>query len=459
VSRPGLAARYDPFGTGGRRSVRTRRACIRAHLAAGDGEHTFCSTDSETGGLPMEGRPEGQDVLIVGAGVVGAALAYEVARRGRRVLVVDRATAPAFGATRWSMGGTHWLAAATDDRLRDLCREGLDRHQGLSEEIGTDSGFRPRPILVLAQDEVALAGLVPLVENGRAHGFEGRIVGAAELAYLEPTLTPGVAVGAAFCDLGWVDTQVATRAWLQGAAMHGAQFRSNVEVRSIHADGPTPRVETSEGPIEAGQVILTAGAWIGRLLREAGSNVPLVHTHAEVVESEPQPPIYRHVVIAVTPTEKSRGTLETAIAQPGLRARFEADDGTDLGLPNSVEIGVVQQADGRVRLGQISRGISGFLDGPRPDGEAAIRSEVARFYPELAKQPGQVHSRPVSFSADRLPVVGAVPRLPGYWLVTGLVSPLIYLPALAPRMAAALAGESVPELAPFAPDRLLDGPA
>jgi glycine/D-amino acid oxidase-like deaminating enzyme len=407
----------------------------------------------------MEGRPERPDVLIVGAGVVGAALAYEVARRGQRVLVVDRAADPALGATRWSMGGTHWLAAATDDRLRDLCREGLERHQALSEELGADSGFRPRPILVLAPDEAALATLVPLIENGREHGFEGRIVDGAELARLEPALAPGAAVGAAFCALGWVDTQVATRAWIQGAAMHGARFEGGVEVTAIRADAPTPLVETSAGPISAGQVILTAGAWIGRLLREAGSGLPLVHTHAEVVESEPQPPIYQHVVVAVTPVEKARGTLETAIAEPERRAQFEADDGTDLGLPNSVEIGVVQQADGRVRLGQISRGVSGFLDGPRPDGEAAIRAEVSRFYPELARQPGQVHSRPVSFSADRLPVAGAVPGLPGYWLVTGLVSPLIYLPALAPRMAAALAGEPVPALVPFAPARLLDGSA
>jgi glycine/D-amino acid oxidase-like deaminating enzyme len=403
----------------------------------------------------MEARPESPDVLIVGAGVVGAALAYEVARRGRRVLVIDRADGAALGATRWSMGGTHWLAAATDPDLRAFCIEGLARHQIMSEELGADSGFRARPILVLAPDEAALAGLAPLIENGRAHGFEGRIVDRAELARLEPTLTPGVAVGAAYCALGWVDTQVATRAWLQGAAMHGAAFRTGVEVRAIHADGPSPRVETADGPISAGQVTLTAGAWIGSLLRGAGLTLPLVHTHAEVVETEPQPQIYRHVVVAVTPVERSRSTLELAIARPDLRARFEAEDGSDLGLPTSVEIGVVQQADGRVRLGQISRGISGVLDGPRPDGEAAIRAEVGRFYPELARQPGQIHSRPVSYSTDRLPVAGPVPGAPGYWLVTGLVSPLIYLPSLAPRMAAALEGEAVPELEPFAPARLL----
>ena len=403
----------------------------------------------------MEARLDAPDVLIVGAGVVGAALAYEVARCGQRVLVVDRADGAALGATRWSMGGTHWLVAAMDSRLRDLCREGLERHQGMSEELGADSGFRARPVLILAPDDEAFAGLAPLVENGRAHGFEGRLVGQDELHRLEPTLAPGSAVGGAFCALGWVDTVVATRAWLQGAAMHGATFRTGLDVTAIRLDGPTPAVETSEGPISAGQVILAAGAWMGRLLRQAGISVPMVHTHAEIVESEPLPPTFKHVVVAVKPVEQSRGALETAIAQPERRDRFEAEDGSDLGLAPSVEIGVVQQADGRVRLGQLSRGISGFLDGPYPGGEPAIRAEVARYFPELAKQPGQVHHRPVSFTPDRLPLAGPVPGAPGYWLVNGLVSPLIYLPALAPRLAAVLEGERVPELEPFAPARLV----
>jgi glycine/D-amino acid oxidase-like deaminating enzyme len=402
----------------------------------------------------MGGRLDSPDVLIVGAGVVGAAIAYEVARRGRRVLVVDRAEEAAQGATRWSMGGTHWLAAATDERLRDLCLEGLARHQARTEELGTDGGFRARPILVLAPDQPALDGLATLIEHGQGHGFDGRMVDPAELARLEPTLTPGVAMGAAYCALGWVDTQVATRAWLQGAAMHGAEFRSGVDVQAIRTDGPTPVVETAAGSISAGQVVLAAGAWIGRLLRGAGLDVPMVHTHAEVVESEPLPQTYRHVVVALTPPGRSRAALEAALADPTRRAEFEADDGTDLGLRPSVEIGVVQQADGRVRLGQMSRGIAGVLDGPQPDGEALIRSEVARFYPDLARQPGRAYSRPVSFSADRLPIAGPVPGAPGYWLVNGLVSPLVYLPALAPRLAAALDGENVPEIAAFAPARL-----
>ncbi|MFN8637328.1 MAG: FAD-dependent oxidoreductase [Chloroflexota bacterium] len=404
----------------------------------------------------MEARLDIPDVLVVGAGVVGAALAYEIARRGRRVLVLERAASPALGATRWSMGGTHWLAAATEPRLRDLCREGLDRHQVMSEEIGTDSGFRPRPILVLAPDETALAGLAPLVANGREHGFEGRVVDRAELARLEPDLLPGATVGGVLCALGWVDTVVATQAWLRAATMHGASVRTGVEVSSMQWDGPAPTVVTAGGPISAGQVVLASGAWIGRQLRQSGLSLPLVHTHAEIVESDPLPLTFKHVVVCANPPERTRGALELAMSDPAHRARLDADDGADLGVTPSVELGVVQLADGRVRLGQISRAISGILDGPRPDGEAAIRAEVARYYPELAKQPGQVYSRPVSFSADRLPVAGPVPGAPGFWLATGLVSPIVFLPALAKRMAAALDGEAAPELEPFAPARLLE---
>ena len=121
----------------------------------------------------------------------------------------------------------------------------------------------------------------------------------------------------------------------------------------------------------------------------------------------------------------------------------------------SVELGVVQREDGRVRLGTIDRGIAGFLDGPDPAGEAAIRGEVARYFPDLAQQPATLHSRPVSFSADRLPMAGAASWQPGCWLITGLVSPLVYLPVLAEQVAGALGGEEMPALAPFGLERLV----
>src|SRR3954452_2630596 len=107
----------------------------------------------------MEARVDAADVAIVGACVVGAAMAYECAKRGQRVLVLERDAGAGLGASRWSLGGTSWLGAAMNPHLRDLCFAGLERHQALSGELGTDSGFRARPNLILAPTEEALAGL------------------------------------------------------------------------------------------------------------------------------------------------------------------------------------------------------------------------------------------------------------------------------------------------------------
>jgi glycine/D-amino acid oxidase-like deaminating enzyme len=399
----------------------------------------------------MEARLDTPDVVIVGAGVVGAAVAYELARRRQRVLVLERAEQAGLGASRWSLGGTSWLGAAMDPRLRDLCYAGLARHQALSGELGVHSGFHARPTLVLAPTTEALAGLVPMIENGQAHGFGGRIIDAAEVAKLEPTLARGAAVGAAYCDLGWLDTVAAIKGWLHGAQALGATIQCGVDVQAIRLDGSTPILETSSGTISAGRVVLTAGAWMGRLLRQSGINLPLVHTHAEILESEPLPPTVRHLVVSANQT---RGVLEAELARPEHRARLDAEDGTEVASPVSVELGVVQRTDGRIRLGQLSRGIAGFLDGPDPAGEAAIRAEVGRYFPELARQPARLHSRPVSFSADRLPMAGPLPGRPDCWLISGLVSPLIYLPILAEQVAAALDGERRPALEPFALERL-----
>jgi hypothetical protein len=118
----------------------------------------------------------------------------------------------------------------------------------------------------------------------------------------------------------------------------------------------------------------------------------------------------------------------------------------------------VQFADGRVRLGQVSRAVPGFLPGPLAGGETLIRERVARFFPRLAALPATLQARPVAISADRLPVAGPLPQACDVLVVTAMDSPLIFAPALAVRLAAALAGEAVPDLAPFRPERFAASP-
>jgi glycine/D-amino acid oxidase-like deaminating enzyme len=391
------------------------------------------------------------DVVLVGAGVLGAAIAYESARRGLRVVVVEREGAPAAGATRWSMAGLIWLAAA-DDHLRRLSWEGLARHRTLEAELGVGTGYRPLPMLLVAESGADLARLDPLLEAGRAAGFRGQRVGADDLLRLEPALAPGVAVGGVRCEQGHVDPVRLTESWLAAAVRLGATVRYGSEVRALVFDGRGgAAVETDAGRLAGGRVVVAAGAWSRGLLSRAGIEVPVLHSHAEVLETPPGPPVLAHFVAEAS---GARTALEEALASPALAPRWAgAPTETDELIPPAVEMCAVQFPEGTVRFGQVSRAVPGLLPGPLPDGEALIRERMGRFFPRLAQAPATLRGRAVAISADRLPIAGPLPQAPGVYVVAGMDSPLILAPAVAARAAGELAGDAAPDLAPFRPDR------
>jgi glycine/D-amino acid oxidase-like deaminating enzyme len=238
------------------------------------------------------------------------------------------------------------------------------------------------------------------------------------------------------------------------AVQLGADVRYGVETKDIIRDGAGAVVHTGEASFTADRVAIAAGAWTRRLLRVGGTDVPMLHTHAEILETDPLPPMVRAIVVSAS---QARAELERAIAAPEQRARWDGESDDEL-LPAIVELGVTQFDDGRVRLGQVSRATTGFPSGPAPASEAMIRTEVRRYFPMLAAAPARLHGCPVSISRDRLPIAGPLPEAPTTWVVGGLAGPLIYLPALARRVAAALLGEAAPELAPFSPARFATEP-
>jgi glycine/D-amino acid oxidase-like deaminating enzyme len=387
------------------------------------------------------------DVLVVGAGVLGAAIAYESAKRGLRTLLVDRGEV-ADGATRWSTAGVAWLAHVGTP-VEQLTREGWARHRSLSAELGSDTGFRQLPTLALAPSAAEMDRLCALAGDARAAGFAADPVDPDDLPRLEPMLAPGSAFGGVRFEQAHVEPVRLTRAFADAALREGAELRAGVDVWELVVGGGM-EVETQDGRIVAGKVVLAAGAWTNRLLRRAGLPLGLLHTHAETIETEAHVPVLRHLVLGA---DDSRAALETTMGSPELRQRWETECDEPL-CPPAIELGAVQFMSGRLRLGQVSRAVTGFLGRALPDGEELIRERFRRFFPTLADIPGELHGRPVAISADRLPIAGPFDAHPDLYVVGGMVSPLVFAPSLAARLAAQLAGDDVPELAPFHPDRL-----
>jgi glycine/D-amino acid oxidase-like deaminating enzyme len=391
------------------------------------------------------------DVLVVGAGLAGAWIAHECALAGLRVRLVDRAAAAGMGATRWSQAGMSWVSALANPNLRPLVVDGWRRAHSLDEELGLPTTFREVDYFSIMTRADSIERARPLIELGLAHGFAGRIVTPADAAGLEPAARLEGAVAVAITTGGNVDPTVYVDSILQSARRRGAAVEFGVDVHALQMDGGRCRgVLTATGVIEAGVVVLAAGAWTRTLLRDAGLDLRLLHTHAEILICEPSSTPLRHYIGVAEP---SRAELETAMAAPELADRWD-ETSLDEIIPAGVQVGAVQLANGEIRLGQVSRAIPGFLGGPRADGEAAIRARAAIHYPGLAALPATLCGAPVAISADRVPIGGAFGDVPNLFVAAGYDSPFIYMPALAQRIAAAIASGDQAPLAPFSPDRL-----
>lgn len=392
------------------------------------------------------------DLLIVGAGVMGAVIAYESARRGLRVRILERAASPGerdhHSATGGSLGGLFWIGI--DDATASLGFEGLERHRLLSAEIGADTSFRPHSVLSLAVDEESLAGSLETLEKQRRRGFIGQQISAENAVHLEPALDPRAIAGGLLLEQGLIDPAAFTRAMLAAAARYDAEVEYGIDCRAFAVErGRCTGVETDRGAEPAGQVVVAAGAWSAPLLASAGVDIPVLHTHDEYLETDALPPSFFHIV---TQANARRKGLERAMSEPQYRARWARGEDAEL-LPHTVDFDLAQHPDGRVHIGQVTRAIPAYRPVPAPDSEGELRAMLRKFFPTLADILAKLRLSHVAISADGAPVAGPVPGIEGLHVVSGLPSPLIFAPALAERIAGLLSGEPQPDLAVFDPGR------
>ena len=219
--------------------------------------------------------PARADVVVVGAGLFGTSIAFQLARRrAGSVLLLERATVGAGDSgVCFSMLRRHYSNEVT----ARLAVRGVEVIQRWAEEVGTgDSGYVRTGYLLAATRE----HLPALEENVRrlvSWGVDTRAVTPAEIAELEPLLAlDGIAGGAYEPDGGFADAQTMTLAWFAAALAEGAEARLGCRVTALRAEGGrVAGVETDAGPIAAAAVVLAAGAWTPELARTAGVEVPL----------------------------------------------------------------------------------------------------------------------------------------------------------------------------------------
>jgi glycine/D-amino acid oxidase-like deaminating enzyme len=387
------------------------------------------------------------DWIVVGNGLVGAAVSYELARQGLTVLLVESSLEPA-NATRYSYGGIpYW--SGTSHLTRQLCEESITKHRQLSTELEADTQFRELDLLLtvgVESDPQAIA------TDYSTFATPPQLLSPKEAVELEPLLNKGAIAGAFTVRHGHVCPVALVRAYNQAFQRLGGIRLIAPVLDLVRIKDTITGILTPEQAYPAKQVLIAAGALSRALLRQSGLTVPLYYTHAELIEI---PAVDLCLRTLVMPAVTQRFALETEASRPETDALWD-EPGHEVTAP-ILDSGAIQFQDGHLCLGQISRTLTALdasIDAAAS--EQHLRQALGQILPALSKLLGQWHRCLVSFSRDGLPLAGPLPGVDGVYVMAGFKTPFVYLPPVAQRFAQAAVGQPDPILAAMLPERFLN---
>jgi D-hydroxyproline dehydrogenase subunit beta len=359
-----------------------------------------------------------REVVVVGAGIVGAATARELAVRGVDVLLLDMGDVSS-GTTGLGEGNVLCSDKEAGPEL-ELTLRGLEMYA----EFGPEARIRRKGALIVHPDEATWAAEPSRVDRLRAAGVEAELVGADAVRELEPELTGAVCGASLFPG----DLQCDPRAIARAFAREAGDVRTGTRVQSVSGDGVV--LDTGER-IAAGAVVLAAGVWSAALAATAGLVLPVEPRKGQLVQLGPLP--VRHKVVD--------GSYLASVLSVDPRLQVTT---------------VVETTwDGDVLVGS-SRERRGFDTAVDEAVNAAMIDRAARLFPGVAALPrvrAWAGLRP--WLPDSLPAIGPSRAVEGLWAATGHEGAGVALGPVTGRLIAqAYCGEpTLVELDPFAPDR------
>lgn len=335
------------------------------------------------------------DVLVIGGGIAGAAVAYYLATDGAGVLLVEAhdLNTQASGSNAGSLHlqvqhpefvslGPGW-AQAFGPTLR-LMQASLDIWQGLSAELGVDLEVKQSGGLVVATTPEQMRSITAKAGIERGFGVPIEILDRAALRDLAPYLTDD-AIGGGFCPVeGKANPLRATPAFAAAAMRAGAVIQTGTRVTGIERQGSGYLVQTTQGPVTAGRVVNAAGASAAEVAAMLGLTIGLEGVPLQVTVTEPVAPLIPHLVYAASGKFTAKQAPNgTCLIGGGWMARTRSD-GTMVTDPANMTANMVRAAGVIPALAQAR----------------AVRSWTAM----------------VNGTPDWRPIIGEVPGTPGFYL-------------------------------------------
>lgn len=255
-------------------------------------------------------RLSASDVVVIGGGVVGTAVAYDLAKAGKRVTVVERrgvgqeASGANVGLV--TLFSSHSFEEPEPGPVYELTRASAAAYATLGDEIGIDIEYEREGGLVFAETEDKLAAIRRACEGYRRHGVPVEWLDPRGVLDCEPAFFSDRVLGGAFCPLnGQLNPLMLCRAFAQGARRHGVRLLLGTTVEGIACDGSrVSAVRTSAGVIPCEFVVNAAGAWAADVGKMLGVNIPVIPARGQILLTEPVARFIRRVVSGAEPSAR-----------------------------------------------------------------------------------------------------------------------------------------------------------
>jgi glycine/D-amino acid oxidase-like deaminating enzyme len=413
--------------------------------------------------------PAEADVVIVGGGIVGVSSAYELAKRGLRVTLLDkRSLAGEQSGRNW--GFIRQQGRAPEELPLMIHANGIwSRMEG---ELDADIEWTQGGNLRLADDEATASRYEAWAKIGAEHGLGTRVLGMKEIAELLPGVNHEWMAGIFTPSDGHADPVKATRALAEAAQRKGAALVEGCAVRRLESTGGRMTgVNTDSGEVRAKVVVLAAGAWSSRLASTIGVRIPQRIVRSTVALTEPVLPISKAAVWSKRLAFKQTARGEFLIAAGGtgdVDLRWDGFRNLRLFLPAfmsnreylriNLDMGPFLSSLPRVGKKALAE------SGPQPNQKdvAASLKTLGDYFPALGPfRLSRAWAGNIDGTPDALPVVDALARPSGLVIATGMSGHGF---GIGPAIGVAVAdlvtrGASVFDLRPMRVARFSDGTA
>ena len=246
-------------------------------------------------------------IAVIGAGIVGASIAFRLAKRGVQVMLIDK-DEPGHGASSHSFA---WINAGAKEPIgyHNLNRRSLEMWPRFANEIGDQAdpasiGLRWGGKVSWESDPGAADALKARVRQLQSWGYPARLIDAIELKALEPALDIGPVAAAEYSpNEGQVEPQLVVDACLRRLGEMGAHLLPHTEVLGFeqHGDGRIHALNTVSGTLKVDSVVIAAGTDSTRVASLAGVGVPQAESPGVVIRTNPLPQLLHCVPVVYAP--------------------------------------------------------------------------------------------------------------------------------------------------------------